>query len=88
MRTGPNTDAMLLEAGVDYAELGRRLRAERMRQGLRLVDVAAAIGTESHEWISAVEQGRRHTLAGAQRIATALGLRIVVSARVVRCRSV
>lgn len=64
-----------------YARLGRALKAERIRLGLTLRELAERVGTESHEWISAIEHGRRRpSIDVLDRLAVALGLRLVVEA--------
>ena len=70
---------------IDYARLGSALRRERMRQGLTLREVADRLGTESVGWLSAIEHARRTArLELIDRIADVLGLRLQVTARLVR----
>jgi transcriptional regulator with XRE-family HTH domain len=65
-----------LDAGLDVAVLGRRLRGERRRRGLTLDELAAVSGV-SRSMLSEVERGSRvPTVLVLDRIATGLGTSI------------
>lgn len=72
-------DRRKLEASIDYAEIGKALRRERIRQGLSLSKLGARMNTESGNWISSVESAKRRRLCTVERIASALGLRLLVT---------
>jgi transcriptional regulator with XRE-family HTH domain len=81
-----------LDAGLDLAAIGRRLRDERRRQGFTLEGLATASGV-SRSMLSEVERGSRvPTVLVLDRVATGLGtsiarlLRAEASARTVVLR--
>lgn len=62
--------------------IGYQIKNARECAGLSQRELAAKLGCESWQWLSAVECGRKPaTLAMLERIAAALGLRVDVHLR-------
>jgi transcriptional regulator with XRE-family HTH domain len=75
-RYGGRMISVSVEAGLDMAVLGRRLRGERRRRGFTLEELAAASGV-SRSMLSEVERGSRvPTVLVLDRISTGLGTSI------------